>query len=71
VKLIHIVHERNFFIFPINFTLEICKEKTEVELLEAEENFREYLLVIKGMCNRIDREEKEATDFDDLSMLKI
>ncbi|MFI5405270.1 MAG: hypothetical protein ACHQ1D_02020 [Nitrososphaerales archaeon] len=39
---------------PIRFIREICKGKTEEELLEAEENFRDYLLVIKGMCDRLE-----------------
>ena len=51
---------------PSKFIREICKGKTEEELLNAEENFREYLLVIKGMCDRIDNEEKRDSDFDDL-----
>lgn len=38
----------------ISFIREICKGKTEKELLEAEENFREYLLVIKEMCDRLE-----------------
>ncbi|HZV69845.1 MAG TPA: hypothetical protein VFG10_09880 [Saprospiraceae bacterium] len=43
-------HEK---IEQIKFIREICKGKKEEELLEAEENFREYLLVIKGMCDRL------------------
>lgn len=54
---------------PIQFIRELCQGKTEEEFLQAEENFREYLLVIKEMCDRIESEEKEATGFDDLSIV--
>lgn len=50
---------------PIQFIREICKGKTEEELLEAEDNFREYLLVIKEMCDRIELTENVNSDFDD------
>lgn len=48
---------------PIQFIRELCKEKTEKEILEAEENFREYLLVVKQICDRIEA-TNNSTDFD-------
>lgn len=51
------MNDKNEKIEPIKFIREICKGKTEEELLEAEENFREYLLVIKGMCDRLEDNE--------------
>jgi len=50
---------------PIKFIREICKGKTEAELLEAEENFREYLWVIKGMCDRLEVEKYSQLGFDE------
>lgn len=46
------------------FVRELCKGKSEEELAEAEENFRNYLLVIKEMCERLEREGKEVARFD-------
>jgi hypothetical protein len=51
---------------PIQFIRDLCKGKTEEELLEAEENFREYLLVVKEMCDRIELEGKDYSVFDEL-----
>lgn len=48
---------------PIKFIREICKGKTEEEILDAEENFREYLLVIKEMCDRME-DDKKYYNFD-------
>lgn len=50
---------------PIQFIRDICKGKTEEELLEAEDNFREYLLVIKEICDRIELTDNANSDFDD------
>ncbi len=44
---------------------DLCNGNTEAELLEAEENFREYLLIVKEICDRIEREGKELVDFDE------
>lgn len=41
---------------PIAFIRELLKDKPEEEILEAEENFREYLLVVSGIANRIENE---------------
>lgn len=37
---------------PIAFVLELMEGQTEEEILEAEENFREILLVIKENADR-------------------
>lgn len=50
---------------PIRFIRNLCKGKTEEELLEAADNFREYLLVIKEMCDRIELEKSGDFLFDD------
>lgn len=42
----------------------LCNGKTEEEILEAEENFREYLLVVKEICDRYEREGKDFPSFD-------
>ncbi len=49
---------------PIPFIRELCKHKTEEEILEAEENFRKYLLIVKGICERLEREEAEKKKID-------
>jgi hypothetical protein len=49
----------------IQFIRELCKEKTEDELLEIEQNFREFLLVIKEISDRLEIEGKDLSDFDD------
>ena len=49
----------------ISFIRELCKHKTEEEILEAEENFRRYLLLIKRICERLEREEEtRQSDID-------
>ncbi|MBV6473415.1 MAG: hypothetical protein JPMHGGIA_01697 [Saprospiraceae bacterium] len=50
---------------PIQFIRDLCKGKTEDELLEAEQNFREFLLVIKEIADRLEAEGKTLADFDD------
>ncbi|MBS1683204.1 MAG: hypothetical protein JSS76_00505 [Bacteroidetes bacterium] len=49
---------------PIAFIRELCKHKTEVEILEAEENFRQYLMLIKRMCERMEQDESPSVDID-------
>ncbi len=49
---------------PIQFIRELCKGKSEKEILEAEENFREYLLVVKEIRDRIES-TNNSTDFDE------
>lgn len=48
----------------LEFVRDLCKGKTEQELLEAEQNFMDYLLVIKEICNRIERENRGLADLD-------
>ena len=47
---------------PIAFIRELCKEKTEPEISEAEENFRRYLALVKRICERLEREETPEPD---------
>jgi hypothetical protein len=47
------------------FIRDLCKGKTEEEIQEAEENFREYLLVVKEICDRLEREGKDIPSFDE------
>jgi hypothetical protein len=49
---------------PIAFIRELCKHKTEPEIVEAEENFRQYLLLVKRICERLEREEAQLTQID-------
>jgi len=46
------------------FIRDLCNGRTEEEILEAEENFREYLLVVKEICDRHEREGKDFPSFD-------
>lgn len=41
----------------IAFIRELLKDKSEEEILEAEENFREYLLVVKEIADRLESDE--------------
>jgi hypothetical protein len=50
---------------PIQFIRDMCKHRTEQEILEAEYNFREYMLVVKDICDRLVAEGKSLSDFDD------
>lgn len=50
---------------PIQFIRDLCKHRTEQEILEAEYNFREYMLVVKDICDRLVAEGKSLSDFDD------
>lgn len=47
------------------FVRELCKDKTEEELLEAEQYFRDYLLVVKEICDRLERDGINIPSFDD------
>lgn len=49
---------------PILFIRELCKHKTEAEILEAEENFRRYLMLVKRICEREEAEEDAAQSID-------
>lgn len=46
---------------PIAFIRELCKHKTEVEILEAEAVFRKFLFVVSEIC---DDETEEETILD-------
>ena len=45
---------------PIPFIRELCKHKSEAEILEAEENFRRYLRLVKRIVDR--REKRNNID---------
>lgn len=47
---------------PVAFIRELCNEKTEQEITEAEENFRRYLALVKRICERLEREENPEPD---------
>lgn len=53
---------------PIPFIRELCKHKTEEEILEAEENYRQYLLLVKQICERLEREEREKLEQEKLNL---
>ena len=48
----------------MKFLRDLCNGKTEEELLEIEQNFQDYLLVVKEICDRYEREGKEFPSFD-------
>jgi hypothetical protein len=48
----------------IPFVRELCKHKTEAEIQEAEENSRNYLLLVKRICERLESEEDSRTSLD-------
>lgn len=47
------------------FIRDVCKGKSEEELKEAEQNFQDYLLVVKEICERLEREGITIPSFDD------
>ena len=49
----------------LQFVRELCKGKSEEEILEAEHNFKDYLLVVKEICDRLEREGKDLPSIDD------
>ena len=49
---------------PIAFVRELCKHKTEEEILEAEENYRRYLRLVKKICERLESEESQTAEID-------
>ncbi|MFZ1424783.1 MAG: hypothetical protein WAS55_13250 [Saprospiraceae bacterium] len=48
---------------PIAFVRELMNGRSEEEILEAEDNFREFFLVIKEIANRL---EREGIDFSEI-----
>lgn len=50
----------------ISFIRDLYKGESEERIQGAEENFKEYLLLIKRICLRLEREEEEAAaEFDE------
>ena len=47
------------------FVRSVCVGRTDSELLEAEQNFREFLLVIKEICDRLEQEGISIPSFDE------
>lgn len=52
---------------PIKFIRELCKHRSEPEIQDAEYNFREYLLVVKEVSDRLASESKTLADIVDLN----
>lgn len=46
------------------FIINLCKGKTEVELKEAEQNFLDYLIVVKQIADRLELESNKGESFD-------
>ncbi|MBK9632886.1 MAG: hypothetical protein IPO62_17830 [Saprospiraceae bacterium] len=57
------MERRNTIQKPISFIRELCKNSTSDEIIEAEQNFREFLLVINEIATRIEGEGKSVVDF--------
>ena len=52
------------------FIINLCKGKTKVELEEAEQNFLDYLIVVKQIADRLELEGNKGGGFD-LSNVKV
>ena len=50
---------------PIKFIRKLCEGKSESELISAEQYFRDYLWVLKEMCDRIEVENYDEMAFDE------
>ncbi|MBK8245379.1 MAG: hypothetical protein IPK88_18275 [Saprospiraceae bacterium] len=48
------------------FISNISKGRNEIELLEAEENFTKYLLVVKDIVERLEKEGTSTSFFDEI-----
>ncbi|UPT68020.1 MAG: hypothetical protein M0D57_04990 [Sphingobacteriales bacterium JAD_PAG50586_3] len=48
---------------PIPFIRELCKHKTEDEILDAEFRFREYVKFVKELCEELEGEPLPTIDF--------
>lgn len=55
----------------IAFIRELMKAHSEEEIAEAEDTFREYLLVVKEICGRIESETEVQADIDSLDKHEI
>ena len=49
---------------PIAFIRELMKGKSENEILEAEENWREYMLVVREIADRLENEQNPQNNED-------
>lgn len=58
------MNNENDKIKPIQFIRELCKGKTEDELVEAEDNFVGFLFAIKEIADRLELEGKTLSDFE-------
>lgn len=47
------------------FVKDLCKGLSDDELQEAEQRLQEYILLVKGICDRYEMEGKELPAFDD------
>jgi hypothetical protein len=47
-----------------DFIRELCKGKTEQEIQDAEETFKRYIALVKRICERLEREEREQSQLD-------
>lgn len=47
------------------FIRNLCQGATVEELEEAEQNFMDYLMVVKRIADRLEFEGKEIIDFDE------
>ena len=47
------------------FIKDLMPGRSETEVQEAEEYFQEYLLVVRGIAERLEREGKEAPVFEE------
>lgn len=54
----------------LQFVKAICQGRTEKEIAEAQETFKEYLLVIRDICDRLEREGKKLPEFDDWQQVR-
>ena len=48
----------------IPFIRELCKDRTEEEIMEAEHTFRRYLDLVRRICERLEREEALRVNVD-------
>lgn len=51
------------FFKPIPFIRELCKHKTEEEILEAEYRFRKYVEIVKRIADEDEDEDLPIIDF--------
>jgi hypothetical protein len=49
---------------PVVFIRELMKDKPEKEISGAEENFREYLMVVKEIADRLENDQNLQNNED-------